>query len=463
MIIDYELKYKDKLIELGKKLHDNFNAGFNEYTRCLLYLSNNTLVGFITFKIMYEKCEIEDIYIEEEYRRQGIGKKLLEEVEKKANKCENITLEVNENNSVAIKFYESLGFKFIAKRNNYYGKEDALLMEKKKDFYILAIETSCDETSASMVKNGKADLGAVILSQIDIDMSYGGVVQEIARSKHTTNITIVLEELLEKTNMKMNDIDVFAVTSGPGLNGSLLVGVEAAKTLAYIYKKPLIPVNHLAGHIYANNIENELIFPLLVLLVSGGHTELIHMDKHYSFKKLGGTLDDSVGEAYDKVARIIGLPYPGGPEIDKLANIGKHTYILPIPKDDNTNDFSFSGIKSAVINLVHNEKQRGNDINIENLCASFQEVVIDILIKKTIKLAKELNINNIILSGGVSANSLLRKNMKEICDKENIDLIYSSLKYSTDNATMIGAAAYYAYKENISANSSLNTNPNQKL
>lgn len=463
MIIDYEFKYKDKLIELGKKLHDNFNDNFNEHTRCLLYFINNTIVGFITFKIMYEKCEIEDIYIKEEYRRQGIGKKLIEEVEKRANKCENITLEVNENNISAIKFYESLGFKFIAKRKNYYGKEDALLMEKKKDFYILAIETSCDETSASIVKNGKEDSGTVTLSQIDIHKSYGGVVPEIASRNHTKNITIVLEELLEKTNMKMEDIDAFAVTSGPGLNGSLLVGVEAAKTLAYIYKKPLIPVNHLAGHIYANNIENELQFPLLVLLVSGGHTELIQMNKHYSFKKLGGTLDDSVGEAYDKVARVIGIPYPGGPEIDRLANVGKHEYTLPVPKDDDTNDFSFSGIKSAVINLVHNEKQKGNSINIENICTSFQEVVIDILIKKTIKLSKELNINNIALSGGVSANSLLRKNMKEICDKENINLIYPSIKYCTDNATMIGAAAYYAYKENISANSSLNTNPNQKL
>ncbi|HOZ54163.1 MAG TPA: tRNA (adenosine(37)-N6)-threonylcarbamoyltransferase complex transferase subunit TsaD [Bacilli bacterium] len=336
-------------------------------------------------------------------------------------------------------------------------------MEKKIEFNVLAIETSCDETSVSIVRNGKEDVGTIILSQIDIHKSYGGVVPEIASRTHTKNITIVLEELLEKTNMNMNDIDAFAVTSGPGLNGSLLVGVEAAKALAYIYKKPLIPVNHLSGHIYANSIEHELVFPLLVLLVSGGHTELIYMDKHYSFKKLGGTLDDSVGEAYDKVARVIGIPYPGGPEIDKLANIGKHTYDLPIPKDDTTNDFSFSGIKSAVINLVHNEKQKGKEINREDLCTSFQEVVIDILIKKTIRLAKELNINNILLSGGVSANSLLRKNMKDICDKENINLVYPSLKYCTDNATMIGAAAYYAYKENISANSSLNTNPNQKL
>ena len=222
--------------------------------------------------------------------------------------------------------------------------------------YILAIESSCDETSASIIKDGNKEIYTVVLSQMDTHANYGGVVPEIASRMHIENITLVLEETLAKAKISMEEIDAIAVTYGPGLIGSLLIGLMAAKMLSFIYDKPLIPVHHLAGHIYANNLVKPLEFPLIALLVSGGHTDLFYMEEDYSFKRIGGTLDDAVGEAYDKVARVIGVPYPGGPLVDKLASEGKDTYNLPIPLDDDSYNFSFSGIKSAVINLVYKEK-----------------------------------------------------------------------------------------------------------
>ena len=315
-----------------------------------------------------------------------------------------------------------------------------------KDFYILAIESSCDETSVSIVKNGNQEISTVVLSQMDTHANYGGVVPEIASRMHIENITIVLEEALKKSNLKMNQIDAFAVTYGPGLIGSLLIGVEAAKTLAYIYDKPLIPVNHIAGHIYANNLENEMKFPLIALVVSGGHTEIVYMKDHYSFKKIGGTLDDAVGEAYDKVARVLNLPYPGGPLVDKLAQKGIDTYNLPLPKDDESFDFSFSGIKSAVINIRHNEEQKGNNINIDNLATSFQNRVVKILSKKTLRALKKYNVNNLIIAGGVAANKGIREEFKKMCDDNHITLSIPRIDRCTDNAAMIGAAGFYAYK-----------------
>lgn len=315
-----------------------------------------------------------------------------------------------------------------------------------KDFYILAIESSCDETSVSIVKNGNQEISTVVLSQMDTHANYGGVVPEIASRMHIENITIVLEDALKKANLKMDQIDAFAVTYGPGLIGSLLIGVEAAKTLAYIYDKPLIPVNHIAGHIYANNLENEMKFPLIALVVSGGHTEIVYMKDHYSFKKIGGTLDDAVGEAYDKVARVLNLPYPGGPLVDKLAQKGIDTYNLPLPKDDESFDFSFSGIKSAVINIRHNEEQKGNNINIDNLATSFQNRVVKILSKKTLRALKKYNVNNLIIAGGVAANKGIREEFKKMCDDNHITLSIPRIDRCTDNAAMIGAAGFYAYK-----------------
>lgn len=332
-----------------------------------------------------------------------------------------------------------------------------------KEIYILAIESSCDETSASIVKNGCEEIATVISTQIDIHKQYGGVVPEIASRNHIENITIVIEETLKKANMKMAQIDAIAVTNGPGLIGSLLVGTMAAKTLSYLYKKPLIPVHHIAGHIYANNLVKPLKFPLIALVVSGGHTELIYMREHYSFKKIGGTVDDAAGEAYDKVARIMGLNYPGGPIIDTLAHLGKPRYKLPIPMDDDSYNFSFSGLKSSVINLVHNEKQRGNEIDNNDLSASFQNVVVGILTKKTIHALNELGINNLIVAGGVAANTGLKEKLQQLCKENNIDLSIPPLNYCTDNATMIGAAGYYAYKQGITADLTLNAEANIKL
>lgn len=311
--------------------------------------------------------------------------------------------------------------------------------------YILGIETSCDETSVSIIENGHKEVATVISTQIRTHANYGGVVPEIASRMHIENITFVIEECLKKANMTMNDIDAIAVTQGPGLIGSLLIGVTAATTLAYIYNKPLVPVNHIAGHIYANNLVSNMQFPLIALVVSGGHTELIYMKEDYSFEKIGCTLDDAVGECYDKVARVISVPYPGGPLVDKLAAQGQDTYNLPLPLDDNSYNFSFSGLKSAVINLVHNEEQRGNIINKENLACSFQNRVVEILTKKTIKALKKYNVCNLIIAGGVSANSSIRESFAEICKKEGINLTIPHIKYCTDNAAMIGAAGYYAY------------------
>lgn len=314
------------------------------------------------------------------------------------------------------------------------------------DIYILGIESSCDETSVSIVKNGVEDISTVVLSQMDVHANYGGVVPEIASRMHVENITLVIEECLNKAHMTMDDITAIAVTYGPGLIGSLLVGVVAAQTLSYIYNKPLVPVHHIAGHIYANNLSKEMSFPLIALVVSGGHTELVYMKENYSFEHIGGTLDDAVGEAYDKIARIIKVPYPGGPLVDKLSYDGEDTYPLPVPLNDNSYNFSFSGLKSAAINLVHNEEQRGNQINRANLACSFQTRVVDILVKKTLHALKEYNVRNLILAGGVAANSGIRNRLTEVCNENKINLTIPELKYCTDNATMIASAGYYAYK-----------------
>ena len=320
-----------------------------------------------------------------------------------------------------------------------------------KDTYILGIESSCDETSVSIVKNGCEEIATVILSQMDTHSNYGGVVPEIASRMHVENITMVIEECLNKAKMTMDEIDAIAVTHGPGLIGCLLIGVGAATTLSYIYNKPLIPVHHIAGHIYANNLVSKMEFPLIALVVSGGHTDLIYMEDDYRFKKIGGTLDDAVGECYDKVARVINVPYPGGPLLDKLSYEGKDTYPLPLPLDDNSYNFSFSGIKSAVINLVHNETQRGKEIRKEDIACSFQNRVVEILTKKTMKALKEYNVKNLIIAGGVSANSGIRNKFTQLCQENDINLTIPNIKYCTDNAAMIAAAGYFAYKKGIRA------------
>ena len=332
-----------------------------------------------------------------------------------------------------------------------------------KDIYCLAIESSCDETSMSIVKNGVEEVATVVLSQIDIHKTYGGVVPEVASRSHVESITIVLDEVLNKANMTMDDIDIIGVTYGPGLIGSLLIGLQAAKTLAMLYHKPLVPVHHIAGHIYANNLEERLKFPLIALVVSGGHTDLIYMKEDYSFERIGSTLDDAVGEAYDKVAKVLGLSYPGGPLIDKLAMQGDDTYNLPYPLDDSSYNFSFSGLKSAVVNLVHNEKQRGCEIRIADMAFSFQKRVVTVITKKTMKAISEYNVKNLVIAGGVAANNGLRSKMVELIKDKNIKLSIPRIKYCTDNAAMIGAAAYYAYKKGIVADLYLNAKATDSL
>ena len=332
-----------------------------------------------------------------------------------------------------------------------------------KDMYILAIESSCDETSAAIIKNGTEEIATVVLSQMDTHASFGGVVPEIASRMHVESITMVFEELFNKAQMKLEQIDAIAVTYGPGLIGSLLIGLQAAKTLALVTGKPLIPVHHIAGHIYANNLVKRLEFPLIALVVSGGHTELIYMKEDYSFEKIGGTLDDAVGEAYDKVARVIGIPYPGGPNVDKLAHIGNDSYNLPLPLDDDSFDFSFSGLKSAVINVKHNLDQKKIDIVPEDLATSFQNRVVEILRKKTMRALKKYNVHRLIIAGGVAANKGLREKFEQLSKNEHFELIVPEIKYCTDNAAMIGSAGYYAYKKGRVAGLDLNAKATDKL
>ena len=332
-----------------------------------------------------------------------------------------------------------------------------------KDVNILAIESSCDETSMAIIRNGCECVHLTVLTQMDTHAEFGGVVPEIASRMHTENITMVLEETLNKAGMTMDQIDAIAVTYAPGLLGSLLVGVEFAKTLSFIYKKPLIGVNHIAGHIYANNLESQMKFPLLALVVSGGHTDLIIMKGDYVFERIGGTLDDAVGECYDKVARVMGLGYPGGPKVDKAALEGKHTYDLPIPMNDDTFNMSFSGLKSSIINLVHNEKQRGNEIRVNDLARSFQDVAVEQLVRKTELAIKKYKIKNMVIAGGVSANKHLREEIKKVADKYKVNLSVPRLAYCTDNAAMIGAAAYPLYMKGQFADLSLNATSSDEI
>ncbi len=332
-----------------------------------------------------------------------------------------------------------------------------------KDVNILAIESSCDETSMAVIKNGCECVQLTVLTQMDTHAEFGGVVPEIASRMHTENITMVLEETLTKANMTMDDIDAVAVTYAPGLLGSLLVGVEFAKTLSLIYKKPLIAVNHIAGHIYANNLEEKMTFPLLALVVSGGHTDLILMEDDYKFTHIGGTLDDAIGECYDKVARVLDLKYPGGPNVEKMALEGEHSYNLPIPMNDDSFNMSFSGLKSSIINLVHNEKQRGNEIRKADLARSFQDTAVDELARKTELAIKKYDVKNMIIAGGVSANKYVRGEIQKVADKYNIKLSVPRMAYCTDNAAMIGAAAYPLYLKKEFADLTLNATSSDEL
>ncbi|MCK9536469.1 MAG: tRNA (adenosine(37)-N6)-threonylcarbamoyltransferase complex transferase subunit TsaD [Bacilli bacterium] len=312
---------------------------------------------------------------------------------------------------------------------------------------VLGIETSCDETAVAIVKDGKAVLANVVYSQIDIHKEYGGVVPEVASRNHARKITLVLEEAFRKAKKSLSDIDLVAVTHHPGLIGSLLVGINGAKALSMAYNIPYVEVNHIHGHIYANYLEDDFRFPLLALVVSGGHTELVLMRQHLDFYLLGQTLDDAVGETYDKVGRVLGLDYPAGPALDKLALSGEINYNLPlIYLDKDKYHFSFSGLKTAVLNLVNTKKMQNEAISFTDLAASFQNSVIRVLVDKTVAAAKEFKVKQVVVAGGVAANRGLRSAMKnEVSKLNDVVLTFPSLYYCTDNAAMIAVAGYFQY------------------
>lgn len=311
-----------------------------------------------------------------------------------------------------------------------------------KDVYILSVETTCDETSIAIVKNGKEVISDTILSQMDVHAYFGGVVPEIASRMHCENITLVLEQTINSVNFDINLIDAIAVSYAPGLMGSLLVGIEFAKTLSFLLDKPLIKVNHLIGHIYAAKLENDFSYPALALIVSGGHTDLAIMKDDYEFEVLGKTLDDAIGECFDKVARVIGVPYPGGPGVEKLALAGENVYDFPVALSKDNYNFSYSGLKSSVINLVNNSKNRKEEINVQNIARSFQDAAVKQITEKVNVALQNTKVTTVIVAGGVSANKYLRQEVENVANKNGAKLLVPSFKYSTDNAAMIGAAAY---------------------
>jgi N6-L-threonylcarbamoyladenine synthase len=336
----------------------------------------------------------------------------------------------------------------------------------EKDIYILGIESSCDETAAAVIKNGREVCSNIIFSQIELHKLYGGVVPEIASRKHIEKINQVIKEALSKASMELEDVDAIAVTYGPGLVGALLVGVAEAKAIAYAANKPLVGVHHIEGHIAANYIENpDLEPPFMCLVVSGGHTHLVKILDYDKFEIIGKTRDDAAGEAFDKVARAIGLGYPGGPKIDKLAREGdKEAIVFPRAKvEDNAFDFSFSGLKSSVLNYLNQCEMKQIEVNSADVAASFQYAVIDVLTSHAISAVKEMGMDKLAIAGGVASNSSLRESLQQACDKEGIRFYHPSPIFCTDNAAMIGVAGYYAFQNGVRHGLDLNAVPNLKI
>lgn len=333
-----------------------------------------------------------------------------------------------------------------------------------KDQYILGIETSCDETAASVVKNGTEIISNVVASQIKSQKRFGGVVPEIASRHHVEQITIVIEEALKEAGLKPKELDAVAVTEGPGLVGALLIGINAAKAFAFANGLPIIGVHHIAGHVYANELIQRMEFPLLALIVSGGHTELVLMKEHGSFELIGETRDDAAGEAYDKVARVLGLPYPGGPEIDRLAS--ESDVVVEFPRawlEPDSYDFSFSGLKSSVINYKHNLDQRGEKVNPAHVAAGFQASVVDVLTVKARKAAKAFNVKQVVAAGGVAANKQLRASLEQTFKEMEIPFYVPPISLCTDNAAMIAAAGSSMFNSGVRSNLSMNGRPGMEL
>ena len=400
---------------------------------------------------MFENCDLTKIAVAKNHRNKGYGKKMLKYLIATANKrgCEFMHLEVNVNNAEALKLYEGFGFEPVRTRKRYYENGDDAydmmrgLIGESQPKKVLAIESSCDETACAIIDEDLNVLSSVVTSQIDVHARFGGVIPEVASRMHVEQISTIIKEAVDQAKVSMDEIDAIAYTIGPGLIGSLHVGAIGAKSLAFFYDKPLIGVHHLKGHIFINELIKPLQYPMMALVVSGGNTELVYIENDQSFRIIGTTLDDAIGEAYDKVARVMKEAYPGGPVIDRLAKQGKAHYQLPTPKVDGYN-FSFSGLKNAVLQLVKKEEAAGNEINKEDLAYAFQEVALNTLVKKTKAALEEYPCKSVVIAGGVAANSRLRELMKEnFADK---DLILPPLKYCTDNALMIACAALHYLK-----------------
>lgn len=333
-----------------------------------------------------------------------------------------------------------------------------------EDLYVLGIETSCDETAASVVKNGTEIVSNVVASQIESHKRFGGVVPEIASRHHVEQITLVIEEALAQAGMEPRQLSAVAVTEGPGLVGALLVGVNAAKAFAFAHQLPLVGVHHIAGHIYANRLEQEMEFPLLALVISGGHTELVYMKEHGDFEVIGETRDDAAGEAYDKVARTLNLPYPGGPHIDRLAHESDGAIEFPrIWLEEGSYDFSFSGLKSSVLNYMHNAKQRGEAVPPGHVAAGFQNSVVEVVTGKAVRGAGQYNVRQVIAAGGVAANKGLRTSLTAAFSEKGIPFYIPSLPLCTDNAAMIAAAGTVMFEKGIRGNMAMNGRPGMEL
>ncbi len=335
-----------------------------------------------------------------------------------------------------------------------------------KKMLTLAIESSCDETSCAVIKDGRDILSNIISSQIEIHKEYGGVVPEIASRKHIENINQIIQEALDEAGVSFKDIDIVGVTRGPGLVGALLIGISSAKAIAYALNKPLIGVNHIEGHVCANYIEHkDLEPPFVCLIVSGGHSYLVHVKDYVDYELIGQTRDDAAGEAFDKVARALDLPYPGGPHIDRLSKIGNKKAIdfprVMLEKD--SYDFSFSGLKTAVLNYLNSMDQKGEKIVVEDVAASFQEAILDVLVEKSFRLAKEKGLNKIVMAGGVASNSGLRERMFARGAEDGVEIYHPSKVLCTDNAAMIGSAAYFNYIKGQKSDLGLRVDPNLGL
>ena len=408
------------------------------------------VVSYGNIRYMFENCDLTRIGVRKDLRHRGYGRKMLKHLIRTAEEkgCEFMHLEVDVNNTEAVKLYEKNRFMTMRTRKNYYENgDDAYDMARglinNDPKVILAIESSCDETACAIVDEDLNVLSSVVTSQIDVHARFGGVIPEVASRMHVEQISTIVKSAVDQANIDMKEIDAIAYTIGPGLIGSLHVGGIAAKSLAFFYDKPLIGVHHLKGHIFVNEMIRPLEYPMMALVVSGGHTELVYVENDESFRIIGTTLDDAIGEAYDKVARVMKEAYPGGPVIDRLAKEGKPHYHLPTPKVDGLN-FSFSGLKNAVLQLVKKEEAAGNPIDKNDLAFAFQETALNVLVRKTKLALEQYPCRTLVLAGGVAANSRLRQLMEE--NFQDVQLILPPLKYCTDNALMIACAAHHYLK-----------------